>query len=75
MNFFSEWFNLTPLFLVKMFVLFFEVLYLVFAVILVRQEKLMRQIIEVPSSLFLRVLINANLVAAALLLVISLFLL
>lgn len=75
MNFLSDWFNLTPLFLVKMFVLFFEILYLVFAVILVRQEKLMHQIVEVPSSFFLRILINANLVAAVLLLVISLFLL
>ncbi len=71
MNFGFDWLIFNPFFLVKLFIFLFEFLYLAFAVILLRQEALMRQTIEIPVSSFFQLLVFFNLIGSILLLILS----
>lgn len=75
MDFLQSLLNLTPLLLVKLFILLFEVLYIGFAFVLLRQERLMGQTVEISISSFFKLLVNANLIASVGVLILSLFLL
>lgn len=67
--------SISPLFLLKMFFLLFEVLYFLFAFVLYRQERLMSHIIEVPIESFFKLLMLAHVFLSLALLIFSLILL
>ncbi len=50
MEFISNIFNISPLFLLKIFVILLLSLYAIFSFVLYRQERLMAQTIEAPPS-------------------------
>ncbi len=65
----------SPLVLFKIFLVLFEVMYLGFAFVLYKQERLMFQTIEIPVSVFLHTLVKLHLILSLVVLIVSLFLL
>lgn len=75
MDFLQSLLNLTPLLLVKLFILLFEVFYIGFAFLLLRQERLMSQTVEISISSFFKLLVNVNFIASIAIFILSLLLL
>lgn len=75
MDFLQGLLNLRPLFLVKLFILLFEVLYIIFAFVLLRQERLMSQTVEISTSSFFKLLVNVNFIVSIGVFILSLLLL
>lgn len=65
----------SPLVLFKIFLVLFEVMYLGFAFVLYKQERLMFQTIEIPVSVFFHTLVRLHLILSLVVLIVSLFLL
>lgn len=75
MDFIINLFTAHPLTIVKIFVILIEIIYIAFAFVLYRQERLMATTVEVPVAGFFQVLSLSHLIGAVFLFVISLFIL
>lgn len=65
----------SPLFIVKLFILLLEIIYIGFAFVLYRQEKLMSATIEVPRASFFAVLTLTHFFSSIAVVIVTFFLL